>query len=313
MILVCGIPSEPPLAMVLDRLASLPVEVVLFNQRAFERTDLAFGVAGGRVCGTLTIDGRSWALEGFEGVYVRLMDDRLLPELDGDLPDSARRRRCRALHDGLVRWLDVCPARVVNRLGRMGSNASKPYQAQQIARYGFLVPETLITNDPEQVLEFVERYGRVIYKSISGVRSIVREVTAADLVRLDLVRACPTQFQAYVEGVDVRVHTIGNRAFATRVTSTATDYRYAASQGGDTTLDSADLPADLVERCLRLSASLGLDFAGIDLRLAPDERVYCFEVNPSPAFSYYEAHTSQPIAETLARYLAGLPDAASAR
>jgi hypothetical protein len=28
-------------------------------------------------------------------------------------------------------------------------------------------------------------------------------------------------------------------------------------------------------------------------------------VNPSPAFSYYEAHTGQPIAQAIARYLAG--------
>jgi len=29
-----------------------------------------------------------------------------------------------------------------------------------------------------------------------------------------------------------------------------------------------------------------------------------FEVNPSPAYSYYEANTEQPIAASLARYLA---------
>ena len=33
--------------------------------------------------------------------------------------------------------------------------------------------------------------------------------------------------------------------------------------------------------------------------------MYCFEVNPSPAFSYDEAHTGQPIAQAIARYLAG--------
>ena len=40
------------------------------------------------------------------------------------------------------------------------------------------------------------------------------------------------------------------------------------------------------------------------LKLTPDQQVYCFEVNPSPAFSYYEAHTGQPIAQAIARYLA---------
>lgn len=60
----------------------------------------------------------------------------------------------------------------------------------------------------------------------------------------------------------------------------------------------------LAERCLRLAHALGLAVAGIDLKLTPDQQVYCFEVNPSPAFSYYEAHTGQPIAQAIARYLA---------
>jgi hypothetical protein len=32
--------------------------------------------------------------------------------------------------------------------------------------------------------------------------------------------------------------------------------------------------------------------------------VICFEVNPSPGFSYYEGHTGQPISAAIARYLA---------
>ena len=57
---------------------------------------------------------------------------------------------------------------------------------------------------------------------------------------------------------------------------------------------------------MRLSQGLGLAFAGIDLKITPDNRVFCFEVNPSPAFSYYEANTGQPIARAVAHYLAGM-------
>jgi len=54
----------------------------------------------------------------------------------------------------------------------------------------------------------------------------------------------------------------------------------------------------------QLSAALGLDFAGIDLKLTDEGEVYCFEVNPCPAFSYYEHSTGQPIAHAIACYLA---------
>ena len=62
----------------------------------------------------------------------------------------------------------------MNPTAAMGSNGSKPYQAQLIARHGFRVPETIITNDPDRVLEFQAQHDRVIYKSASGIRSIVR-------------------------------------------------------------------------------------------------------------------------------------------
>ncbi len=62
---------------------------------------------------------------------------------------------------------------------------------------------------------------------------------------------------------------------------------------------------ELAARCLALAAALGLDFAGIDLRLTPEGEPYCLEVNPSPAYSAFEAATGQPIALALAGYLAG--------
>ena len=57
--------------------------------------------------------------------------------------------------------------------------------------------------------------------------------------------------------------------------------------------------------CVNLTEGLGLAFAGIDLKVTPENHVYCFEVNPSPAFSYYESSTGQPISEAVAEYLAG--------
>jgi glutathione synthase/RimK-type ligase-like ATP-grasp enzyme len=190
----------------------------------------------------------------------------------------------------------------------MGSNFSKPYQAQLIRAQGFDVPETLITDDPDLVRGFRDRHRHVIYKSISGIRSIVHMLKDADLARLNEVRWCPTQFQECIQGTNVRVHTVGATAFATAIRTEVVDYRYAHRQGGEVTLTAMRLPDDLAEQCVKLSEALGLAFAGIDLKLTPEGRVYCFEVNPSPAFSYYEANTGQPIARAVACYLAGVSD-----
>jgi hypothetical protein len=307
MILLAGIPSETPLAMVRAELDRLGAPCFLFNQRRFAEMDMDFEIsAGGRVTGWIS-NGHRFRLEDFQGVYTRLMDDQILPELASEPPQSPRRRHCRSLHEALTRWCEISPARVVNRNGPMGSNFSKPYQAQLISGQGFNVPETLITTDPDLVLEFRARHGKVIYKSISGVRSIVQTLEDADLERLDRIRWCPTQFQQFVPGTNVRVHTVGSEVFATAAGTDATDYRYAARQvGKPAELEPFELPAELAERCVRLAAALGLAFAGIDLKITPAGEVYCFEVNPSPAFSYYESHTGQPIARAVAQYLAGM-------
>jgi glutathione synthase/RimK-type ligase-like ATP-grasp enzyme len=305
MILLCGIPSEPPLAMVREALAELGAPTLIFNQRHSATTQFAFTLEQGRITGTLTLDGEMHDLESIKGIYLRLMDEQSLPELDGLPPQAPERRAFRNLHDALLRWAEITPSRVVNRYRPMGSNASKPYQAQLIAKHGFFVPETLITNDPELAQEFYERHKRVIYKSISGVRSIVQELTAEDLKRLEHIRWCPTQFQAFVAGTNVRVHVVGQEIFATRILSEVTDYRYAHRQGGEAELSAVELSEDLAEKCVSLAAALELPFAGIDLKITPADEVFCFEVNPSPGFSYYENNTGQPIALAVARYLCG--------
>lgn len=304
MILLCGIPSEGPLAMIAGELEALGAPAICFNQREFADAELSFSIGPAAVSGTLKLGGRAIELAEIGAVYTRMMDDRHLPELEGEPPESERRLACRSLHDRLANWIEIAPGRVVNRAAAMGSNSSKPYQAQILSACGFDVPETLVTNDPELVHEFLARHRRVVFKSISGCRSIVHELDAEALRRLEHIRWCPVQFQELVEGDDVRVHVVGDEVFATRIFSDAIDYRYASARGGTAArLAPATLSDPLAERCVIASERLGLPFSGIDLRVTPDGRVVCFEVNPSPGFSYYESHTGQPIANAVARYL----------
>jgi glutathione synthase/RimK-type ligase-like ATP-grasp enzyme len=292
--------------MVRAELDDLGSPYVLWNQRQCKETRIGFAITATTVSGSLLVGSHAHRLEDFVGVYTRLMDDQLLPEVRSQHPSSVERQHFRAVHETLTSWCEVTPARVVNRAGPMGSNSSKPYQAQLIQACGFSTPDTLITNQPELVEEFRQRHGRVIYKSMSGIRSIVQTLEQSDLDRLHQIRWCPVQFQAFVNGEDVRVHTVGKDVFATAVRTDATDYRYASRQAQTRTdLRAIELPTELAARCVHLSQTLGLAVAGIDLKITPDGEVFCFEVNPSPAFSYFEAHTGQPIARAIANYLRG--------
>ncbi len=306
MILLCGIPSEPSLGMVFEQLNKLGVPYLVFNQRHYDSMKLEFGLQNGKASGWMKYDGQYYRLEQFIAIYSRLMDFRFLPELESEPPGSAKLEYCRIQHDALVRWCEIAPARVVNRPAPMGSNYSKPFQSQLIRKHGFLIPETLISNDPYLVYEFFKHHKKVIYKSICSIRSIVQTLEEKDITRLNLIRLCPVQFQEFIDGVNVRVHTIGRKAFATSIHAGATDYRYSYMQGEEETLKEMKLPGELTEKCINLSEALELDFAGIDLIITPDNRTYCLEVNPSPAFSYYENNTGQPIALAVAKYLSAI-------
>jgi hypothetical protein len=303
-ILLAGIPTETPLAMVASALDRLGAPYLLWNQRLVRETSVDIDLVGGRLGGSLTVSGRPLDLTHVTAAYPRLMDPERLPELARGTVDDTELARGLAVHRLLDGWLEVSPARVVNRSAPQGSNGSKPYQGQLIRDVGFRVPETLVSNDPAAIHDFIARHRRVVYKSMSGVRSIVRTVDDDALERIDRVRWCPVQFQAFVEGVNVRVHTVGaTAAFASLVRSDGVDYRYA--EGPAAEVAATALPVQVEERCLQLAARLGLHFAGIDLKIDPSGEAWCLEVNPSPAFSYYEGQTGQPIADAVAAYLAG--------
>ena len=314
MILVAGIPEERPVALVTAALEDMGAAYRVFDQRRVASAKLQLEIgdasAGGAIGGVLTLEQETIPLAEISGMYLRTMDDRLLPGILELPPVAPERLHCRRFHELLSRFADIAPARVLNRPADTGSNHSKPYQAQVIRESGFDIPETLITNDPNAAREFMERIwssgGNVIYKSVSGVRSIVRRVEQQDLARLDHIRWCPTQFQRHVAGTDIRVHVVGDCSLAAAISSDATDYRYAAREiGVGPEIVACELEPRVEALCVRLAEKLRLPLAGIDLRRTAEGRYVCFEVNPSPAFSYYEGHTGLPIANRIARFLVG--------
>jgi glutathione synthase/RimK-type ligase-like ATP-grasp enzyme len=303
MIFLCGIPSEHSLGLVIERLRQMGAPHVVFHQRQFADAALELEIADGTVRGTLSLNGTTHRVEDFAAIYSRLMEWRLLPEVEHERPGSPSRCQCENLHAAMMQWHELADGRVLNRRTEIGLGYSKPFQSQLIRRHGFSIPETIVTNDPDEVRAFCRQYGRVIYKSASYVRSVVDLVDERDVDRLEAIRACPVQFQQFVEGINLRVHTVGRRAFATSIEAPTVDYRYAYLAGEEETLEESWLCEGLTDRCLSLAGAFSLEFAGIDLKVTGNGEIYCLEVNPSPAFSYYELHTGQPIAQAVAEYL----------
>jgi glutathione synthase/RimK-type ligase-like ATP-grasp enzyme len=116
-----------------------------------------------------------------------------------------------------------------------------------------------------------------------------------DEQRLAALRKCPVLFQVFVHGPDYRVHTVGERALATRIKSDGTDYRFA---GG--TYRAGTLKEAVANRLVSAAGSSGLLLSGVDLRISErDGTWFVFEINRMPAFDFYDHHGGSRVADAI--------------
>jgi glutathione synthase/RimK-type ligase-like ATP-grasp enzyme len=301
MILLWGVPTDPPIAAIERILRRERAPYSFLDQRAFLDTEVSLR-CDSAIAGTLRVGDDELQLEEVTAVYARPYEFEQIKETAGLDPQSPEFRHAFALQTAVTLWLDLTPALVLNRPREMSLNFSKPYQASIIARSGFAIPDTLLTTDPAAVGRFREKHGSIIYKSVSAARTQVSQLTSADEQRLASVTWCPTQFQQRITGTELRVHVIKDELFACEIVSEADDYRYGALSGHSLDIRPYDLPQECANRCRAVCAAMNFIIGGIDLR-SQNGTWYCFEVNPSPGFMYYQKSTGQPIDEAIARLL----------
>ncbi|MEJ3653263.1 hypothetical protein WEH80_18630 [Actinomycetes bacterium KLBMP 9759] len=211
--------------------------------------------------------------------------------------------------------------------------AYKMEQLSRAARLGFSVPRTLVSNDPEQVLAFVEGcQGGAVYKVLTDpflrlvphlrrtpdaeVTPVIVRTTRVDAgvrAALESVRGVPCQFQELVpKRSELRVTVIDDELFCAEVPtsdSAPLDWRV---DGPDVDWRAAELPDEVARRCLALVASYGLAFGAIDLIHTPDGEYVFLEINPSGQFLFVQykvpsLRMDEALAASLIRGRAGAP------
>ncbi len=296
MILICGNSADPVIRFLRARWDADHLAYRVLDLACVE-SKLAVGEGRRERLEESFITGGNWRLEVSELTGAFFRNNVCRPERDANSSYVECEPEIAALLNNL-------PCRVANRPAAGMSNRSKPFQALRIRECGFRIPDTLVTNDPVAVRRLYEEYGgEIIFKSISGVRSIVRRLRREYLERLPLLRNGPTQFQAFIAGDDIRVHIVGDQCLATRIRCASVDYRFAWQEGIPLKMEPTMLSAEVTSQCLRLSQKLGLTLAGIDLRESPTGEYFCFEVNAAPMFSFYEKETGQSISAALGELL----------
>jgi glutathione synthase/RimK-type ligase-like ATP-grasp enzyme len=273
-----------------------------------ESASLAFRAGEG-----LSVTAFGYALEEYTSVWWRRVAPPRVSERIRD-PEEHRfaARECR---EALWGALDAAGVPIHNQPDAETRAGRKPVQLAAARACGLRVPETLITNDPDEVLAFRERHGEVVYKVFSATSLMMtdtRPLTDADLPDLWRVRHAPLIFQEYVpRGREYRVTLVGDDVFAAEITirhpGAHYDWRLDQAYG----VHATRLPADLERRLRALRRRLGLSSGSVDLRETPEGEVYFLEINPGGQFLFLDVFARLPVAERFCDLLlGGVPTAA---
>ena len=188
---------------------------------------------------------------------------------------------------------------VINRPGRHAHNVSKPLHEAWIVANGLRVPHSVTSSDPS-VLECFSADGPTICKPCSGVRSETFIVTARSFKNYSSAQG-PVHLQRLITGMDYRVHVIGDRTVTVRIESDAVDYRAGRNCPW---YEPSCIPADLESTLIRVTARMGITFAGWDLKLDRSGRYWVLEANLMPAYRLYDLKCDRAITEALLEVLA---------
>lgn len=185
----------------------------------------------------------------------------------------------------------------------------KVAQHRLAQRVGLRVPETLVTNGPEEARTFIAAHSAtgVIRKAFRIIPQAPRHtlmVGPAEIAQLDSVRFAPVIFQEYIPvELDLRVTVVDGEIFATSFRSEAqfaVDYRPGI---GSAEVRPYTLPDDIAAKLMALMEQMELAFGAVDFRVTPDGEHVFFEVNPAGEYLYVSDRTGQPIPQAIAAAL----------
>ncbi|WSQ07174.1 ATP-grasp ribosomal peptide maturase [Streptomyces sp. NBC_01231] len=260
--------------------------------------------------GHVSAAGRLVSIGGLRSVWVRRPG---VPAARAATPSSWLTEEASQALYGMLRGSD---ARWMNHPDAARRARHKPWQLRLAQRSGLPVPATLITTFPQAAREFAERYPDLVVKPVSGAhpqdppRAVPTSRVAPD-TDFSAVAYGPTLLQRRItKRADIRLTVVGDRMLAARkaVADDAdpdeVDVRFAVNTASWRPTDVAPRVADTVRAYLR---DAELAYGAFDFAEDADGTWWFLECNQSGQFGFVEVDTGQPIARSVAEWLARPP------
>ncbi|EJL70074.1 MvdD family ATP-grasp ribosomal peptide maturase [Chryseobacterium populi] len=184
---------------------------------------------------------------------------------------------------------------------------SKEEQLKIADKIGFKIPETCITNNPEEAKSFILKHQNVIGKMQSGfaiyedgVESVVftNVIEEEKLEDLDSLLYCPMQFQKKIEKKkELRVTVVGRDVYAFEIDSQKfDDAKVDWRKDGVNLIDKwmpTELPRDIEAKILELLDVYNVDYGAMDIIVSPEDEYYFIEINAAGEFFWLDNLTEE--------------------
>jgi tetrahydromethanopterin:alpha-L-glutamate ligase len=240
----------------------------------------------------------------------------VIPGFGSELPDGVLVREIAAgsfeqvtLRLGVLHALGEWGVPVCNTARAVERTVDKSMTSMLLRRAGIATPATWVTEST------IEARSILMRETAAGHRVVLKPLFGSQgkgLMRLGPGDALPDAvavqgvyyLQRFVEpgtagARDYRVFVIGGRSIAA-MTRHGADWVHNVAQGAR--CEAAPLEADLCRLAERAVATVGADYAGVDLMRAADGTPVVIEVNGIPAWRGLQSVSDEDIAHRLARH-----------
>jgi glutathione synthase/RimK-type ligase-like ATP-grasp enzyme len=203
----------------------------------------------------------------------------------------------------------------VNPIAGAALAGSKLLQHEAAVKVGLRMPETLFTNSPEEIRQFLSRENEVIYKPLDGggwqsgdaqFLPYTAVLAEEDLVGDEVLRQTPGIFQERIpKAYELRVTVMGRHALAAKVLSQQTengkvDWRRS---NDELQFEPTFLPPEVELQCAALLDELGLVFGCFDFIVTPEGEYVFLEVNEMGQFLFIERCCGMPLLDAFSEFL----------
>jgi glutathione synthase/RimK-type ligase-like ATP-grasp enzyme len=258
----------------------------------------------------ITVEGEDIDASDIKGIWLRRIWS---PKLPDDLDPEYRAYCANESSTHFNNYLDTLDKTCwMDNPSDVYKAQNKLYQMEEAVKENILMPETLVSNNPERITRFFNKVnGNMIAKmqtvlsvSMSGNGPEFRtsKIEESDIEGLDSVRYSPMIFQEEItKKAEYRVIYVDGKFYCGRI-----DNDTVASDSPDiksnrsVEWNNGTLPADLQAKICRMMSNMNLSFGAIDIVETNDGEFVYLEVNPVGEWGMLEMYLDLPISKAIA-------------